>query len=282
MASFDPEVRCGCRRRFIVRILDAKGSYPNFSLIRPDAIYKATPSLVYTVAPSEPTNDYGWTELQWADVGEIRLWGALAFSIPEGKGFFDFYPAGEDWQSPRAVWAARLNPERVDRFAERIASSSPPQVHKLHRHRPDSEEISALYDALLQADKVLLRGVNCYLKAHMLWKHSWFREEMGINLYIALEAGLATIRNRLSRQAGRQVSYRDVMDHIRATFSFGDALVDFWDDCRDDRNIVIHPDADLGPQVMHPPYADDLYDMFDPMLSLYRYIIIGKRRPSFC
>ena len=55
----------------------------------------------------------------------------------------------------------------------------------------------------------------------------------------------------------------------------------YWEDCRDDRNIVIHPDCDLGAQVMHPRSADDIYELFDPMLSLYRYILLGKPRPTF-
>jgi len=271
---------CGRRRRFVVRILSAKGSYPNLTLVRPDAIYKATSSLVYTVVPSEPTTEFGYSELQWADVGEIRFWGAVAFAISEGQGFYSFYPVGEGYEYARSAWVQRMTPDLADRLAERLAAAGPPQEHELHWQRPNVAEVSALHDALLQADKVLLRGVNCYLKAHMLWKHAWFMEEMGINLYIALEAGLSTMRRTFSAQAKRDVSYREVKDHIRETFTCGDALVDFWDDCRDDRHIAIHPDCDLGPEVMHPPWADDLYEMFDPMLSLYRYILIGKLRPT--
>ncbi len=281
MAYFDPKVRCDCRRRFIVRVLDAKGSYPDFTFVRPDAIFSATPSLVYTVTPSEPTNEYEWTtELQWADIGEIRFWGALAFGIPEGQGVFSFYPTGEGYEYPRTLWTECLSADLAARCAHRLAAAGPPQTHRLHWHRPVPQEISALYDALLQADKVLLRGVNCYLKAHMLWKHAWFAEEMGTNLYIAVEAGLATLRRRFSAQQGRDVSYREVKEHLRMTFTCGDALVEYWEECRDDRNIVMHPDCDLGPEVMHPPYADDIWELFDPMLSLYRYILIGKPRPS--
>lgn len=279
--SYWDATTCGRRRRFVVRILSAKGSYPDLTLVRPDAIFKATESLVYTVVPSEPTTEFGYTELQWADVGEIRFWGAVAFAIPEGEGSYSFYPVGEGYEYRRSAWVERMTPSLADRFAERLAAAGPPQKHDLHWRAPDPDEVSALYDALLQADKVLLRGVNCYLKAHMLWKHHWFMEEMGINLYISLEAGLATLRRRFSAQEQRDVSYREVKEHIRQTFTYGDALVDFWDDCRDDRHIVIHPDCDLGPDVMHPPWADDHYEMFDPMLSLYRYILIGKSRPTF-
>ena len=92
-------VVCGRRRKFVLRVLSARGSYPDLSFERNGALYQATPSLVYTVVPSEPPNDWGWNELAWADVGEIRFWGALAFSIPEGKGFYAFTRSRKATQS---------------------------------------------------------------------------------------------------------------------------------------------------------------------------------------
>ena len=56
---------------------------------------------------------------------------------------------------------------------------------------------------------------------------------------------------------------------------FGQGLAEFWLDCHDDRTILMHPDNKYGARVMHPPFADDIYDLLDPMLSLYRYILIG-------
>jgi hypothetical protein len=245
------------------------------------ALYRADSSLVFTVVPSEPPNEWGWNELAWADLGEIRFWGALAFSISEGKGFYGFYPLDEGCEVPRAIWAERIDVAVAEKFAERAAATMTPQKHELHWHRPQAAEVNALYDALMKADNVLLRGVNCYLKSHMLWKHHLFAEEMGINLYIALEAGLSVLRRRLSVAAARDVSYQDVYDHIRERFTYGDALVEYWEDCRDDRNVVIHPDCHLGPEVMHPRSADDIWELFDPMLSLYRYILIGTLRPTY-
>lgn len=58
-------------------------------------------------------------------------------------------------------------------------------------------EVTKIYEALKSADVPLLRGVYCYLKAHLLWPHPFFKEEMGINLYIALEGGLRIIRKTL-------------------------------------------------------------------------------------
>ncbi|MGI8782798.1 MAG: hypothetical protein ACR2L2_04000, partial [Acidobacteriota bacterium] len=172
-----------------------------------------------------------------------------------------------------------LNPDRLDRIAQRVGRRHEPQAHDLHWYKPDPLEVAALYKALQSADNVLLRGVNCYLKAQMLMKHRRFVEEMGINLYIALEAGLTVLRRQLSEGAGRSVSFEEVFQHVGDAFPYGDSLVEVWTDARDDRNIVVHPDCYLGPEVMHPPYADDLLELFGPMLSLYRYLMLGVTGP---
>ena len=115
----------------------------------------------------------------------------------------------------------------------------------------------------------------------MLWQHHFFTEEMGISLYIALKAGLATICRRLGEAAGRTSSYVDVFDFIRAKFTYGDVLADYWEDAHDDRNALLHPDNDFSPYVIQRMLADDIYELFDPMVSLYRYLLIGEARPQF-
>lgn len=246
---------CGRRRQFQVRLLGEPQRlvhcYPRITFHRHNALYRATDALVYSVVPSEEPNEYGFSEIGWADVGEIRLWGALAFAIEEGQGFYSFHPIEdreEEETTDGSMWAENLDVDLADRYAQRLAAKMPKQDYHLHWVIPQEFEVAALYDALLQADNVLLRGVSCYLKSHLLWRYGLFAEEMGINLYIALEAGLAVLRRRMSAAAGRDVPYHDVFDFIRRTFAYGDPLVEYWQDCRDDRNMLMHPDC-LGGQL---------------------------------
>ena len=95
-----------------------------------------------------------------------------------------------------------------------------------------------------------------------------------------MEAGLSVIRRRLSAAAGREVPFQAVFDFMRQTFSYGDALAEYWEDCHDDRNSLLHPDNDFSPYVIQPMSADDIIELFDPMLSLYRYLLIGDLRPT--
>lgn len=273
----------GRRRRYELTVLGAGSggpafrshSYPQVSFRTDDAIYFASPSLAYTVVPAEEPNEIGFSEIAWTTLGNIRLWGALAFSIVEGKGFYSFYPLAS-----RELYFANLQDEkRIRRIAERAAAEHEPQSLHLHWVKPSPEQVGALYAALVEADNVLLRGVSCYLKAHLLWGCPLFDEEMGINLYIALEAGLNVIRRRLSTTAGREVGFRAVFDFVRKTFSYGDALAEYWENAHDDRNALLHPDNDFSPYVIQPMSADDIIELFDPMLSLYRYLLLGELRP---
>ena len=270
-------VALGSRREFVLTIMDGRGSYPRTHFRSADAVYVATPDLVYTVAPCEAPNEFGFSEIAWADVGEIRLWGALAFSIPEGRGFYHFRPLRRSTLCLRAPQHGLLQ-----RIAEKVAASESPQSYKLHWVEPRQEEIASLYEGLRRSDSVVLRGVACYLKAHLLWAADavLFMEEMAINLHLSLEAGLSVLRRRLSANANRAVSFDAVHDFVARTFSYGEALVDFWRDRRDDRNLLLHPDSNDGPHAFAPMCADDVLELFDPMLSLYRFILIGETRPT--
>ena len=71
-----------------------------------------------------------------------------------------------------------------------------------------------------------------------------------------------------------------MFDFVGATFAYGDALAEYWQDARDDRNALLHPANDFSPYVIQPMFADDIMELLDPMLSLYRYILIGDPRPA--
>ena len=285
--NFDPRMPGaipGRRRRYVLTILGSGGcgrefrshSYPHVTFRTRDAIYFASQSLVYTVVPWEEPNERGWSEIAWTTLGNIRLWGAVAFSIVEGRGFYSFYPLDS-----LELYVGNLEDEqKYHRVAERLVGRNEPRKLDLHWVKPRVDEIGALYDELLKADNVLLRGVSCYLKAHLLWGYPFFDEEMAINLYIALEAGLSVIRQRLSADAGRTVSFRDVFDFVRLTFAYGEGLAEYWEDVHDDRNALLHPANDFRPYVIQPMSADDVLELYDPMLSLYRFLLIGDPRPA--
>lgn len=186
---------------------------------------------------------------------------------------------------PRPSPRARTR-QSTCRFAERLASKHRRQHHKPYLYPANAGDTSRLYEALLQSDNVLLRGVSCYLKSHLLWRTERITsvslsEEMAFNLYIALEAGLSVLRRRLSEQEQRRVSFDDVFRFVANTFSYGEGLAEYWRDCHDDRNALLHPDSIFGAYVMHPMVADDIYELLDPMQSLYRYLLLGELRPAF-
>jgi hypothetical protein len=283
MMDFD-DLRRGSRKTFILRVLDTRGRYPNIRFRTQDALYVATESIVYSVVEASAPNKVGFSEIAWNDINEIRLWGALALSIKEGSGFYVFIPQYR-LEEPRdcTIWLSDLREDVVSRVADRMAARMPPSRYQLHWLTPPLAEVNALYDALGKSEPAVLRGVNCFLKSLLIWslpEGGLLTEEIGLNLYVALEAGLSTIRRRMSVVAGHTVSYAETFEFVAIHFTAGEGLAEYWMDTHDDRNALLHPDNDFSPYVIQPMWVDDICELFDPMLSLYRYILLGEPRPT--
>lgn len=281
--DFDDMCR-GNRRTFILRTFSPHGRYPDVRFRAQNALYYATDSFVCSVVEAEAPNDVGFSEIAWNDVHEIRLWGALALSIKEGNGFYVFIPEYELREiHGRTLYLSQLREDVVDRVVSHMRATAPSREYNLHGVKPSESDVASLYSALATADAAILRGVNCFLKSLLLWNIPggyFLSEEIAFNLYIALEAGLSTLRRRLSAAAGRTVSYANVFEFVAASFTAGEALAEYWQDAHDDRNALLHPDNDFSPYVIQPMSADDVWELFDPMLSIYRYILLDEPRPS--
>ena len=89
---------------------------------------------------------------------------------------------------------------------------------------------------------------------------------------------LQNAERRLSADAGRDISYQETFKFVEDNFVYGSALSEFWQERRDDRNMLLHPHNDISSDVIPPMHADDIVELFDPMLSLYRYLLIGTQR----
>lgn len=286
MTTLCDDVGMGRRKKFRLCILSPCGSYPDIRFRTDSSLYVADKTLVYSVVEHEPPNEYGWSEIGWNDIGEIRLWGALALSIREGEGFFAFVPNLEEYgRTPTVLYLERLREDLIDKVVSRTVAGAGDRSYKLHWIGPRLAEVRRLYDALQRASTSSLRGLNCFLKALAIWSlpraSGLLTEEIGFNLYIALEGGLAEIRKGLSASAGCMVSYSEVLNFVAQNFTYGEALANYWEEAHDDRNALLHPDNPDAPYVIHPMSVDDIWELFDPMLSLYRFILLGEPRPQF-
>ena len=264
------------RRPYLLTVMAIKGQHPRVTFRAADALYVGKEDLVYTVVGIDPHDRSPFGETHWANIAEIRLWGAIAFAIREGEGFYSFEPGAN-----RVMFLSSINEKTAQRVAEGLAADIPKGERWSRKLTVPESELLGLYDALLNADNILLRGVSCYLKSHLFWGSTLFMEEKAFNLYVSLEAALNTLKRRFSAAQGRDVSYDDVYKFIENTFAYGESLVEYLRDCRDNRNILFHPHNYFGEYVMAPLTADDVMELFDPMLTLYRYILIGDLRPPF-
>src|SRR5687767_3796519 len=122
------------RRQFTVTILSDHGNYPNMQFRDRDCLFASSDSIVYTVAPTEEPNEFGFSEVAWTGVENLRLWGAIAFALREGLGFFSFYPLyGEGVPH---LYATEIDEAAVRRLVERYRAQMPTQNHELRRVGP--------------------------------------------------------------------------------------------------------------------------------------------------
>jgi hypothetical protein len=274
-AFTDWSCKCGRRRAYCLTLLGDAGIYPQESFRASTALYVANSTRAYTVVPAEPANEFGWSEIAWANLGEIKLWGALAFATREGEGYFRFVPIAH-----QSLWLSGLDEQTIEKTAQRLASTEQTQQHDLQSIELPPFELQRLYAALSQADVVLLRGVNCFLKAQLVRSDYLLMEEMAINLHVSLEAGLLSLRRKLAG-GGRVISLEKAYQFIEGNFTHGKALVEFWTDRRFDRNMLLHPVSELGGHVIPPMSVDDVWELVHPMHSLYRFLLLDAMRPTF-
>ncbi len=279
-------------RTVFLRVMHPSGIYPEQSFIHSDAVFLSEPEFVLSVTRVEANvrelEGFG-SELSWASVAEIQLWGAVTLSIPEGSGIYHAYP------SP---WSRSLDPLElpaidlgdadcldtfksvgheltVDRFPERYTSA-----YTRHEHPDSAVARRKLYHALSARDPLLLRGVSCLMKGWVLWEHDLFREEAALSVFIAMEAALDYLRHALGAQAGQELSYEGVHRHLANTMHLGEPLSQYLKMCWDNRVMLAHPNSRQGCYAIPPLIADDFYETYEALVSVYRFILIGEDRPK--
>lgn len=163
-------LRRGRRRPYRLTVMDTRGSYPSIQFRTSSAVYIARDDAVYSLVEATPPNEFGFSEIHWNNLSEIRLWGALALSIREGEGFYRFVPAQASEELPVSlVLATSPRTDVAERLVGEMLKKAPGREYDLHWIKPDPLEVIRLYEALGEANDAILRGVNCFMKSLLIW-----------------------------------------------------------------------------------------------------------------
>lgn len=269
-----------------VRLLRPGFEYPNRSFKHHDALYYPSEDAVFIVTKRRPSSFSAnvFTEVAIWMPEEIRLLGTLALSIPEGGGrvtFAPWYglsipeiPITSDLSSDNII-AACLE-SAIQLYASHEDANRSPYVLR-ETNRSDSDVEYNLFENIDPEDGLLLRGLYTLLKSQLLISSDLgFMEEAFMNLQISREAAFQIIRGHLQYIGNPKPSQQDVYNYIRLNFQMGEHLVKDLEMQHDSWLETKHPLSPFGAEWASSLMADDVFEPYDPLISIYRHIVLDE------
>jgi hypothetical protein len=273
------------REGVFLRIYDPVVRYIEDQLLEADAAYVPGEETVFTVVKQQPSNwgEQNWSELAWVYPEEVRLLASVALSIPEGYGTLAFAPNGT--QLRLDIGNKELaNMELIHRI-KRLAILTARKTfgnkvrYSLRRAKTSGETFQRrLYNGIDTGDALLIRGLSCLLKSQHLMavECRTFCEDAFINVQIAREGALQLIRRLLTNRTGGPVSYEDAYEYIQQNFRMGDAIANYLREQYEKWIMAKHPECRWGIFWSPPLLADDFFETYEALVSIYRHIITGE------
>lgn len=260
-------------------------SYDPRPFVHEDGVYLASDRYVYTVVKQSPEQAPDFRrDFFWISPEEVRLLSSLALSVPESHGALRFTPAPLHYRLPLEIGAdlsAQPALEVIEREAKRLSAESfpNPPVYELEAHPGLEEETRyQLYAAIDSADDLMIRGLSTLLKCWYLLGVVGYSvyEEAFMNVQISREAALELIREHLRYAGNPNPSYRDAHEYLRHNFRYGEPLAAFFEDQHELWVSAKHPVSLYGPAWTPSIAADDIYETYEALVSVYRHVLLGE------
>lgn len=175
-------------------------------------------------------------------------------------------------------------PEHFDRFRAAVAALRPKSsgrdtASSSHYTISDAGSIDDAAQLLANIDsndQLLLAGLARLLGANRLLSVANEPEEAAIALFISMGAALEFIRLSLVEEDGEDVPFAKVNAYFRATFSYGEDLVEYFEARNEERVMAIHPANRFGEFWAPPLMMGDVYHLRKMIMQMYRHILLGE------
>lgn len=262
-----------------LRVFEPGIAYRQESFLDRDAIYIANPDCVFIVVRQDSTLG-PYPELAWLFREEVRILATIALSVPEGHGMIAFKPGPRE--SLNVDPCTPLHIPALTNLAQRNAKKLLAAQHLAAKFELsswagyDEEFDDDLFDGIDLHNDLMVRGLYCLLKGARLMEERDFSEEAVMNIQIAREASLELIREQLMTEGNNNPSFADAHRYITENFVAGRHLADFFRREHDLWVTMKHPKSNFGPVWIPPLMADDFYDTYSGLVSVYRHLITGE------
>ena len=268
-----------------IRLLRSGFEYPTGVFKHRDALYYPSEDAVFLVTKRQSSN-YGddvYTEVAIWSPDEIRLLGTLTLSVPEGGGMVVFapwhvsllphVPLSSDLSSDSIIESC-LEAAIALRVEHEQSNRNTYILHTVNRSDPNVEK--DLFENIDVRDGILMRGLYTLIKSQLLMHAYDFMEEAFMNLQVSREATLQIIREHLHFLGNPNPSYRDAHDYIRTNFQMGESLVEYLELQHEKWIETKHPMSVYGTGWAPSLQAEDIYETYECLISIYRHIVLGE------
>jgi hypothetical protein len=276
------------RKPFVaLRLLGPHGHYPDFDFRSPSHLFVAEDDFVWSAVlqpPLPPEWELGETPVLVPE--EVRLFAAV--TLCEANPWNNGMPVITHWnQSHLAADEFEVDlsaPEHFDWLRATVAALRPKSSDRdgASSQTYTISDVGSVDDAVQllanidSHDQLLLAGLARLLGANRLLSVANEPEEAAIALFISMGAALEFIRLSLAKADGEEVPFAKVNEYFRATFSYGEDLVEYFEARNEERVIAIHPANRFGQFWAPPLMMGDVYHLRKTIIQIYRHIVLGE------
>lgn len=296
------------------RVLSPRGVYPGENLCFCDAAYIRDYELTFSVYQfkkhTRGGDDESYSEVEWLNPVEARLYGSLMLAVDREQSFCAFYP----YPTTEPLWCRDATPnerwltEHVKPHLKRIIEkpdilhpgasvpakntyrwcadiAMPPIAggpdYDFRTNGIDYQLARTLYGAIDINDALVVRGLTTLIKAAMLHFHMQFFEAAIYSLFISMEASFRLVVRTLRKNGISEPTSKDAMTYIHDAFHDINRVDKYFEEYYEGRVMTFHPESRYGIYPHAPLAADDYYLLFNDMLEVYAFLISGYVHPKY-
>jgi hypothetical protein len=273
---------------FHARLMSPLGRYPTDSFLAPDAAFMISPEMCFSIVRIAKEN-WGFSEVDILKKEEIPLLGTILLAGEAGTPYLYPYPT---------QYSVSLATDSLEDIGEQqIAESKSILLDKIEKNKggyldhgfhrppclggssyelisaPDTGERLRLFRLLGNANAVILRGVNCLLKARMAFQHEEFGEAACMYLWIAMDAAHSLILRRLEKSGVKNPTSKDAMRYFEEKAGHETVWERFFEDHYDNRIRAMHPANRFGAETIPMFLADDFLELNDDLIPLFEFFV---------
>ena len=286
----------------LVRAYSPLGFYPAEVMSHPEGVLVLDDDLIFSAVPEREIDVRPFPERIWVHPTELRLLAAVTLSVQHRHGKVYTYPdvmpvrvdVEEDQSLEDQSTQEFLRSQLIEELSARSSDHNPlfytpvprpphfsGHTYSFNKNAVDVNHQREVFESIDLDDDLLVRGLGALLKGEPLNVHHIFHTEACMSLYVAMEAAMHIVLRRLQNQMDNPSS-RDASQYIADAFGNSSAPDQWFEEYYNDRIRTVHPNSrHFGVFPYAPLAADDYYDLYDQLRSLYDFLITGRIDPAF-